>query len=114
MEEKKSFSEKLHSILNKMGTMALMNAMYLIACIPIVTIGPAWNGLLTAIRYHVRGDKWFAGFKFGFKTRFWRSFLSFNIMLLPILYFVPEEKRSAVDWYMASMILHDEVTKAAA
>ena len=22
--------------------------------------------------------------------------------------FVPEEKRSAVDWYMASMILHDE------
>lgn len=25
-----------------------------------------------------------------------------------ILYFVPEERRSAVDWYMASMILHDE------
>lgn len=25
-----------------------------------------------------------------------------------ILYFVPEEKRSAVDWYMTSMILHDE------
>jgi hypothetical protein len=24
-----------------------------------------------------------------------------------ILYFVPQEKRSAVDWYMASMILHD-------
>jgi len=24
-----------------------------------------------------------------------------------ILYFVPEEKRSSVDWYMASMILHD-------
>ena len=27
-----------------------------------------------------------------------------------ILYFVPEEKRSAVEWYMASMILHDEST----
>lgn len=25
-----------------------------------------------------------------------------------ILYFVPEEKRSAVDWYLASMILYDE------
>lgn len=25
-----------------------------------------------------------------------------------IQYFVPEEKRAAVDWYMASMILHDE------
>lgn len=90
MEEKKSFHTKFHAFINKIGTMAIMNAMYLIACIPIVTIGPAWNGLLTAIRYHVRGDKWFAGFKFGFKTRFWRSFLSFNIMLLPILYFVPE------------------------
>ena len=26
-----------------------------------------------------------------------------------ILYFVPDERRSAVDWYMASMILYDEV-----
>ena len=26
-----------------------------------------------------------------------------------ILFFVPKEKRSAVDWYMASMILYDEV-----
>ena len=26
-----------------------------------------------------------------------------------ILYFVPEEKRSAVDWYMASMIVHSQV-----
>ena len=25
-----------------------------------------------------------------------------------IMYFVPEDKRSAVDWYMTSMILHDE------
>lgn len=25
-----------------------------------------------------------------------------------ILYFVPEEKRSCVDWYLASMLLHDE------
>ena len=29
-----------------------------------------------------------------------------------ILYFVPEEKRSAVDWYMASMILYDTMVKA--
>ena len=31
-----------------------------------------------------------------------------------ILFFVPEEKRSAVDWYMASMLLHDEAGKLAA
>ena len=29
-----------------------------------------------------------------------------------ILYFVPEEKRSAVDWYMTSMILHDRAVSA--
>ena len=29
-----------------------------------------------------------------------------------INFFVPEEKRSAVDWYMASMILHDSVQEA--
>ena len=28
-----------------------------------------------------------------------------------ILYFVPEEKRSAVEWYMASMILHDKTAE---
>lgn len=31
-----------------------------------------------------------------------------------ILYFVPEEKRSAVDWYLTSMILHDEELVASA
>ena len=30
-----------------------------------------------------------------------------------IFFFVPEEKRSAVDWYMVSKILHDEVQQAA-
>ncbi len=90
MEEKKSFTEKLHVFLNKLGTIALMNAMYLIASIPIVTIGPAWKGLLTAIRYNVRGEKWFRGFKFGYKVRFWRSLLSWILMVVPIAYFLPE------------------------
>lgn len=31
-----------------------------------------------------------------------------------ILYFVPEERRSAVDWYLASMILYDEAVQTAA
>ena len=29
-----------------------------------------------------------------------------------ILFFVPEEKRSCADWYLASMILHDEAARA--
>ena len=30
-----------------------------------------------------------------------------------ILYFVPTERRSAVDWYLTSMILYDEAMSAA-
>jgi hypothetical protein len=30
-----------------------------------------------------------------------------------ILFFVPKEKRSAVEWYMASMILRDEAEQTA-
>jgi hypothetical protein len=31
-----------------------------------------------------------------------------------ILYFVPGERRSAADWYMASMLLYDETAETAA
>jgi len=30
-----------------------------------------------------------------------------------ILYFVPEERRSAVEWYLTSMLLHDMLKEAA-
>ena len=90
MKEKKTFGEKMRDILDKLGTIVLMNLMFLIASLPIVTIGPAWNALLTSVRYKIRGDKWMAGFKFGFKTRFWRSLISWCVMLLPMYYFVTE------------------------
>lgn len=90
MKEKKTFGEKLHNILDKLGTMVLMNLMFLIAALPIVTIGPAWNALLTAVRYNIRGDKWMDGFKFGYKTRFLRSLISWCGFLFPIYYFVTE------------------------
>ncbi len=90
MKEKKTFGEKLHNILDKLGTMVLMNLMFLVAALPIVTIGPAWNALLTAVRYNIRGDKWMDGFKFGYKTRFLRSLISWCGFLFPIYYFVTE------------------------
>ena len=71
-----SFMGKIGKLLNILSTAVLMNACFLICCLPIVTIGPAWCGLMGAIRYNVRGEKWFEGFKVGFKTRFLRSFLA--------------------------------------
>ena len=90
MNEKETFFEKIGRIVNIIANAVMMNVMFLIACIPIVTIGTAWNALFSAIRYSVRGDKWFTGFKVGYKTRFWRSLLSWTILLIPIgviLYF---------------------------
>ena len=90
MNEKKTTGEKLRTIIDKLGTLVLMNMAFLVASLPIVTIGPAWNGLLMAVRYNVRGDKWFEGFRFGFKTRFWRSFLLWVLMLPAFYFFVTE------------------------
>lgn len=90
MKEKETPMEKLGRIINIAANAVMMNVMFLVACIPLVTIGAAWNGLFSAIRYNIRGEKWFDGFKFGFRTRLWRSVVSWIVMLIPIsivLYF---------------------------
>lgn len=85
--EKKSFGEKIMHIINIVGNAILMNLAFLVACLPVVTIGPAWAGLYSAVRYEVRGDKWFTGFVSGFKTRFLRSMFAGIILSAVCLYF---------------------------
>ena len=72
-KEKKPLLEKVTAFINLVGNAILMNLLFLVACLPVVTIGQAWCGLLSAIRYNVRGEKWSTGFAVGFKTRFWRG-----------------------------------------
>lgn len=97
---KESFNDKFWRIVNLAGTAIAMNVLFLVACIPIVTIGQAWCGLLSAIRFMIRGEGWFAGFKEGFKTRFWRGTVAWVICLVvdglmllnvvPMLYYQTE------------------------
>lgn len=68
------------------GTAVLMNLLFLVSCLPIVTIGQAWCGLTSAIRYNIRGDSWWEGYKTGFKTRFWRGTIAWIIMLAAAAY----------------------------
>lgn len=82
MEQKETILEKLGRILSMAGNAIMMNLLFLLSCLPVVTMGAAWNALLSAIRYNVRGEKWFEGFKFGFKIRFWRSLLGWTLMLV--------------------------------
>lgn len=90
MEKKSTSFDKLMKVLNFAGSIILMSLLFLLCCLPIVTIGQAWCALLTGVRYMIRKDDWFDGFKQGFKTRFWRGILSWCIMLIPNIYFLLE------------------------
>ena len=72
-KDKKTLIEKLGNVITLFGNAILMNLMFLVMSLPLVTIGQAWCGLLSAIRYNIRGEKWFKGFWAGFKTRFFRG-----------------------------------------
>lgn len=75
MANKENKLTKVMNVVNMIGSAILMNLLFLVSCLPIVTIGPAWSGLYSAVRFNIRGESWFVGFKYGFKTRFWRNTL---------------------------------------
>lgn len=86
MKEKETLLDKITKVINFAGSVILMNLLFLVACLPVVTIGAAWSGLVTALRYNIRGDSWFQGFKFGFTTRFWRSTICWVLLAAGTLY----------------------------
>ena len=104
MKEKKTLIEKLGTIISVAGNAILMNLLFLVSCIPVVTIGQAWCGLMSAIRYNIRGDKWFAGFKAGFKTRFWRGTLAWCVMLLVNVHMLLDLHYAYAEGYTVQLI----------
>jgi hypothetical protein len=62
----------------------------IIGFLPLALMGQSCCGLLSGIRYNIRGEKWFAGFKKGFKTRFWRGTIAWCIMLAVIVYMLTD------------------------
>lgn len=80
--EKETLLDKITKALTIAGNFIMMNLLFLLAALPIVTMGQAWSGLISAMRYNIRGDKWIDGFKAGYKTRFLRGTAVWCIMLL--------------------------------
>ena len=66
-------TSKFWKVVNLAGNAIAMNVLFLVACLPVVTIAPAICGLYSAIRFTIRGDGWFAGFKEGFRNKFLRT-----------------------------------------
>lgn len=96
MYEKPTILDKISKVISIAGNAVLMNLCFILCSLPIVTMGQAWNGLLSAVRYNIRGDKWQDGFKAGFKTRFWRGTIVWCVMLLIDVYFMLEVVESII------------------
>lgn len=94
LNKKTNMLDKVMGFINLAGTAVLMNLTFLLFCIPIVTIGQAWCGLLSAVRYNVRGEGWFKGFMIGFKRRFLRGTVLWIIGLALILLFIDNITRA--------------------
>ena len=94
MKKKTNSLDKIMNLINLIGTAVLMNLTFLLFCIPIVTIGQAWCGLLGAIRYNIRGESWFKGFLVGFKRRFLRGTVLWIIALPLIFIFIDSITRA--------------------
>lgn len=104
MREQETILDKLNKVLSIAGTTILMNLLFVVSCLPIVTMGQAWCALLTGIRYSIRGDSWWHGFKQGFKTRFWRGTIAWCLMLIPNVYFLLEVHYGYAQGYIVQMI----------
>lgn len=85
--EKKNPLQKIMAFVNKAGTAMMINLLFLVSCLPVVTMGAAWSALYSAIRYSIRGDSWFQGFKAGYKCHFWRNLIGWTFGLAVMVYF---------------------------
>lgn len=68
------------------GNAIMVNLMFLLCSIPIITMGPAWCGLYSSLRFAIRGDGWPSGFRKGFRTGFLRMLVAWIICLGVIIY----------------------------
>lgn len=87
-QPRKPQESKVMKVVNLAGTAIMLNLMFLLACVPVVTIGPALCGLYSGVRYMIRGDGPVRGFWEGFKTKFLRMVFAGVIFTAIIAYFV--------------------------
>jgi len=85
VEKKKITDTKFWSLYTLAGNGIMVNLMFLICSIPLVTIGPAWCGLYSSLRFAIRGEPWATGFKEGIRTRFLRMMVAWTVLMVLIL-----------------------------
>ncbi|MBO5953015.1 MAG: DUF624 domain-containing protein [Oscillospiraceae bacterium] len=86
MDNNGMHESKFWKVINLAGNAIALNLMFLVSCIPIITIGPAMSGLFSGVRYMIRGDGWFAGFKTGFRNHFLRTSIASIVSIAMMVY----------------------------
>ncbi len=71
-----------------LGSSVLVGILMIVAMLPMALIGQFICGLLSGVRYNIRGEKWFTGFKKGFKTRFWRGTIAWTLLMFVNMYMI--------------------------
>ena len=79
-----SYDSKLMVMLGHLADIMLLNLVFLLSCLPVVTIGAAFTAMYSASRASAEDRPWFKANLRAFKSSFLRSTLAYLIMLIPI------------------------------
>lgn len=74
VHKKKRITEtKFWAALVLAGNAIALNLLFILCCLPVVTIGPSLCGLYSGVRFMIKREGWFRGFWEGFRTHWIRS-----------------------------------------
>ena len=83
-----SYDSKLMNLLGVIGDTMLLNLLFLLCCVPVVTIGAAVTALYSGCRAITRDEPCFRAFFKGFRSGLLRSIAAWLIELAAILLFL--------------------------
>lgn len=104
-------NSKLWKFINLAGESIGANLMFVICCLPVITIGPATCGLYSAIRYMIRREGWLQGFKEGFRKHFLRSTIA-GVVVVGVMTYLILNFNVAFNFYMETGDISPMVTCA--
>ncbi len=111
LNEKPITDTKLWKFITLAGNAIGLNMFFVLACLPVVTMGPALCGLFSGVRFMIRGDGWFAGFKEGFRKHFWRAAIA-GILCVAAFVFLVINLNVAISYCMETGVFTPIVTYA--
>lgn len=83
-----SYDSKLMIMLNSLASTMFLNLLYVLCCVPVVTIGAATTALYRGCRAIAEDETWYRAFFRAFKVSFRRATLAWLIQLAGMLVFI--------------------------